>query len=175
MTEFTESQQKALEEMRENAKSLPPLLANDNLLIEDRLLLRFLRARNYDVPVAFKMMKDCFEWRRTFQGVGPAGVTEESIKNELLTEKGFFYKLDKQSRPVFYIRVRLHDSNSRDMEECQRYCVWNMEKGRQMCVPPVETVCMVFDLGGFSLKNMVEVIHFVYRIWIIVNNRKKCT
>jgi hypothetical protein len=153
---LSSEEDETLSKMKEKAKTLGPKLEEDNIEIDDAMLLRFLRARNFDINLSFPMLQDCWEWRRSFQGVGAANVTEESIQNELKSDKGFFYKHDKEDRPVFYVRVRLHDSNSRNLEECQRFCIYNMERGRNMMKPPGETVCLIFDLGGFSMKNMVS-------------------
>ncbi|KAG6830982.1 hypothetical protein H0H87_006633 [Tephrocybe sp. NHM501043] len=42
----------------------------DTVGTDDETLLRFLRARKFDLNAARKMLEDCQEWRKTVEGVG---------------------------------------------------------------------------------------------------------
>ncbi|KAF9463030.1 CRAL-TRIO domain-containing protein [Collybia nuda] len=42
----------------------------DTIGTDDETLLRFLRARKFDLALSKKMIKDCQEWRRTVEGIG---------------------------------------------------------------------------------------------------------
>ena len=56
-------------------------------------------------------------WRKTFQGIGVEGITEQSVENELKAGKCFMYQYDKKDRTVIYIRPRLHEPSQSNIEE----------------------------------------------------------
>jgi len=117
-------------------------------------LLRFLRAREFDVDDAFKMLADCLEWRINFQGIGVRNIKIESIQNQLASGKAFYHGKDKAGRPVCYVLVRVHDSHEQQIDEIQRFLVYLMEKGREFLEPPNEKCSCVFDLSGLHMKNL---------------------
>lgn len=53
-----------------------------------------------------------------------------------------------------YLNVRLHKPNDQPAKTLEKLTVYVMEAGRVLLENPVETVCLVFDLTGFSLANM---------------------
>ena len=99
------------------------------------MFLRFLRGRKWDLEAAYDMYIQtcsCFSlltffptnyicfvalWRKSFQGIGVEGVTEETVENELKSAKCFMYEYDKSDRTIIYVRPRLHDPSSSKVEE----------------------------------------------------------
>ncbi|KAF9395191.1 hypothetical protein BGZ94_006598, partial [Podila epigama] len=71
-------------------------------------------------------------------------------------ESGKFYinGTDKEGRIVAYLNVRLHRPGDQPAKTLEKLTVYVMEAGRVLLEHPVETVCLVFDLTGFSLSNM---------------------
>lgn len=61
------------------------------------------------------------------------------------------------------IRVRLHIVATSDLDRLQKFCIYLMERGRKMLVPPQETVTVLFDMTSFGLANMV--LSFFYLNW----------
>jgi hypothetical protein len=120
----------------------------------DYLLLRFLRARNFDLEIAFKLLIDCIIWRETFQGIGVDNIKEETILNELKSGKAFAHGKDKTNHPIIYIKVRLHKKGVIDLTETQRFAVYLIEKNLHLMKPPIETSTLIFDMFDFSLQNM---------------------
>ncbi|OGE48355.1 hypothetical protein PENARI_c029G10238 [Penicillium arizonense] len=140
----------------------------------DSLLLRFLRARKWDVGKAFSMMTSTILWRKEMdvdddilpKGEGYAleqSKTSKSVKekkdgtdfiNQLKMGKSFLHGFDKQGRPVNYVRVKIHKPGAQSEETLERYIVHVIESTRLIVVPPVETGTIVFDMSGFSLSNM---------------------
>ncbi|KAF9318708.1 hypothetical protein BG006_003146 [Podila minutissima] len=53
-----------------------------------------------------------------------------------------------------YLNVRLHKPNAQPAKTLEKLTVYVMETGCVHLEYPVETVCLVFDLTGFSLANM---------------------
>lgn len=134
----------------------------------DSLLLRFLRARKWDVGKAYAMMMSNMLWRKQDQvddDIEPKGelFALEQSKNEKLsakerkegkdfidqhtTGKSFLHGFDRQGRPVNYVRVRIHKPGAQSEEALERYIVHVIESTRLIVVPPVETgVCPILHL-----------------------------
>ncbi|KAL4791197.1 hypothetical protein BDV19DRAFT_313762 [Aspergillus venezuelensis] len=140
----------------------------------DSLLLRFLRARKWDVKKALMMLVSTIRWRLLDAKVdedvmvnGEHLALEQSKSSDPATKKkgedfmkqfrmgkSFLHGVDKQGRPICYVRVRLHKAGDQDVEALDRFTVYTIESARMMLAPPVETACVIFDMTDFSLANM---------------------
>ncbi|KAA8651186.1 hypothetical protein EYZ11_008949 [Aspergillus tanneri] len=141
----------------------------------DALMLRFLRARKWDVNKAFVMMLHALVWRVKDQHVDEkvianseldalkqsqnksdpqAAKTGSSFLAQMRMGKCYFHGVDKQGRPVGVMKARLHKPADQSEEVINRYILHVIETVRLLLVPPVENVTVVFDLTGFSLSNM---------------------
>ena len=125
----------------------------------DALLLRFLRARKWDVDKALVMLVSTMRWRSKEQHVdddvvlrGEGGALEDSkssdpaVKKEgedFLTQlrlgKSFLHGTDKEGRPLCFVRVRLHRGGEQTEKSLERYTVYVIETARLLLRPPVET------------------------------------
>jgi hypothetical protein len=125
----------------------------------DALLLRFLRARKWDVEKALVMMVSTMRWRSTemhvdddimkngelaafedSQGSDPA---KKKVGEDFLTQmrlgKSFLHGLDKENRPMCFVRARLHRQGEQSEESLERYTVFVIESARMILSPPVDT------------------------------------
>jgi hypothetical protein len=154
--DLSEAQQQMLDKMKDKLNTIEtPLLDIKNKIMDDPVILRFLRARQFDFDKSYEMIMGMLKWRNEFQGISVAGINPAMCLNELKTGKSFFFGYDKKGRPVTYVRARLHDPGQVDALENQRFTVLQMEFGRvAMMPPPVETATVVFDMTGCSLKNI---------------------
>lgn len=132
------------------------LVKHDN---PDSLLLRFLRARKWDVKKALIMMISTMRWRlqdvhvdddimangeaqalRKSQSSDP---TEKKMGEEFLHQmrmgKSYLHGVDRVGRPICVIRVRLHRAAEQEVETLERFTVYTIETARLLLVPPVET------------------------------------
>jgi hypothetical protein len=128
----------------------------------DSLLLRFLRARKWDVGKAFSMMASNILWRKEVEvdeEILPRGeeyALEQSRSakapkekkagadfiNQLKMGKSFLHGFDRDGRPVIYVRVKIHKPGAQSEEALERYIVHVIEAVRLIVTPPVETgVC----------------------------------
>jgi hypothetical protein len=131
----------------------------------DSLLLRFLRARKWDVGKAFAMMASNILWRKE------AGVDEEVLPqgeefaleqsrsasatpkekkngadfiNQLKSGKSYLHGFDRDGRPVIYVRVKIHKPGAQSEEALERYIIHVIESTRLTVAHPIETgVCLV--------------------------------
>ncbi|TGJ79312.1 hypothetical protein E0Z10_g9450 [Xylaria hypoxylon] len=140
----------------------------------DALLLRFLRARKWDLQRALVMMVSTMNWRASemqvdsdimVKGEEHASIEEKSSDESVKTRgedflaqmrlgKSYCYGIDKAGRPICVCRARLHKAGEQSEASLERYTVYLIETTRFLLSPPVDTGCVVFDLTGFSLANM---------------------
>lgn len=140
----------------------------------DALLLRFLRARKWDVHKALVMMISTMRWRLSEMHVdddimknGEGHALKQSQSSDPATKKAgeefldqirmgksFLHGVDKYGRPMCLVRVRLHRAGDQSPETLERYTVYTIETARMMLAPPIETATIIFDMTDFSMANM---------------------
>ncbi|KAK9240085.1 CRAL-TRIO domain-containing protein [Lipomyces kononenkoae] len=129
----------------------------------DGLLLRFLRARKWDVRKAHVMMVSTMHWRLkemdveaiVFKGEGAAlAEHDEGFLKQIRLGKSYLHARDKLGRPVCTVRARLHKQGDQTEDAMNRYTVYVMETARMCLKEPVDTATVIFDLSQFSLANM---------------------
>ncbi|KAL8812366.1 MAG: hypothetical protein Q9223_000609 [Gallowayella weberi] len=140
----------------------------------DGLLLRFLRARKWDVHNALIMLIAAMNWRMQESHVdddvmknGEARAMEDSsssnavVKKEaqdfmaqLKLGKSFLHGTDKEGRPMCFVRTRLHRQGEQSETSLERYTVYTIETARLLLASHVDTAAIVFDMTGFSMANM---------------------
>lgn len=132
----------------------------------DALLLRFLRARKWDVQAALVMLISTMHWRSRDMHVDDdimkngegAALRESKSSNaaekkegedfmaQLRMGKSFLHGTDKDGRPCCYVRVRLHRQGEQSEKSLERFTVYTIETARMLLRPPVDTavsrVCM---------------------------------
>lgn len=127
----------------------------------DVIVLKFLRARKWNVPAGVAMMAACMKWRIEY-GVdsiirkGEEGyLNQEGFLNQLRMGKTFVQGTDRHGRPVVYINVRLHKASDQSPKTLEEFIVFSMESVRLMLTPPlIEKATIIIDMSGFGLANM---------------------
>lgn len=142
----------------------------------DAVVLRFLRARKWDVDKALVMLVSTMNWRDTEMHVdddimlkGEEAMVEmskssdpkkkqlgEDFMTQIRTGKSFLHGVDNKGRPICVVRVRLHHQGEQCEESLERYTVYVIETARMVLRPPVDTATIMFDMTGFSMANMVS-------------------
>ncbi|PFH63302.1 hypothetical protein XA68_14954 [Ophiocordyceps unilateralis] len=140
----------------------------------DALVLRFLRARKWDVDRALVMLVSAMNWRFSEMCVdsdimlnGESGALHDEVNGDedakkmgsdfmyqCRVGKCFLHGTDKQGRPICVVRVRLHKPSGQSAESLERYTVYIIETARLALQYPVDTATIIFDMTGFSLANM---------------------
>ncbi|KAN0101902.1 hypothetical protein V8E51_012412 [Hyaloscypha variabilis] len=140
----------------------------------DALLLRFLRARKWDVEKALVMMVSTMRWRSadvhvdddimkngelsSLDAANGSDPAKRRLGEDFLAQmrlgKSFLHGVDKNGRPMCFVRVKLHKQGEQSEESLERYTVFVIESARMVLQPPVDTACVVFDMTGFSMANM---------------------
>ncbi|KAH9450224.1 hypothetical protein Pst134EA_026933 [Puccinia striiformis f. sp. tritici] len=127
----------------------------------DVIVLKFLRARKWNVAAGVAMMAACMKWRIEY-GVdkiiskGEEGyLNRDGFIHQLKIGKTFVQGTDRQGRPIVYINVRLHKASDQSLKTLEEFIVFSMESVRIMLTPPlIEKVTIIIDMSGFGLANM---------------------
>ncbi|EMC99625.1 hypothetical protein BAUCODRAFT_62758 [Baudoinia panamericana UAMH 10762] len=141
----------------------------------DALLLRFLRARKWDVHAALIMLVSTMHWRSQEISVdddimakGELHALQQETTSSSAAEKkegadfmaqlrmgkSFLHGTDKDGRPCCYVRVRLHRQGEQSEKSLERFTVYTIETARMLLRPPIDTATIVFDMTDFSMANM---------------------
>lgn len=142
----------------------------------DALLLRFLRARKWDVHAAIVMLISTGHWRlkevhidEDIMYKGELGSLVESQSSnaaekkegedfmaQLRMGKSFLHGVDKEGRPLCFVRVKLHHGGEQTEKSLERFTVYLIETARLHLRPPVDTAvrsipCLYPSLLPYSL------------------------
>ena len=140
----------------------------------DALLLRFLRARKWDVEKALVMMISTMQWRLNEMHVDDdimktgelaalqtASTDAKAKKNadDFLTQlrmgKSYLHGLDIEGRPMCFVRARLHKAGEQTEESLERFTVYTIETARMLLRPPIDTAV---SLSEFRPGHKIRVI-----------------
>ncbi|KAK4664859.1 phosphatidylinositol transfer protein csr1 [Podospora pseudopauciseta] len=158
----------------ETLQSYPPSAIRDTIwsMVKhdhpDALVLRFLRARKWDVEKALIMLVSTMAWRAKEMDVDgdimKNGELEAVEKNDGISKdflaqirKGISYVhgCDKQGRPLCFVNVRLHKAGEQSEESLERYTVYLIETCRMLLRGGVDTAVSFFrklETRGMGFK-----------------------
>ncbi|PRP82114.1 hypothetical protein PROFUN_10322 [Planoprotostelium fungivorum] len=121
---------------------------------KEMMHLKFLRARGFNVKVAFDLYTTNLLWGVKFQDIGVKNLTMDMVANEIHSGKCFAYGTDLDGRPCTWVRVGLHKKSKSDSAELERYMAWFFDKSKLTLKPPIETATVVIDLSGISMDSL---------------------
>ncbi|KAI7878916.1 CRAL/TRIO domain-containing protein [Lichtheimia hyalospora FSU 10163] len=142
------------------------MVATDN---PDAVMLRFLRARKWDLDAAYNMLSNTLRWRLVMRvddivALGETGLHDELEKLKKGMGESFIWNLksgkaylggpDKDDRGICFINVRFHHKEDQAAEIVKLMTLYVMENSRLVVGQPMETSCIVFNMEGFTLSNM---------------------
>ncbi|KAF4574527.1 hypothetical protein EYR36_005871 [Pleurotus pulmonarius] len=153
-------------------------LKNDKIFVEERMddafLLRYLRARKFDLVKAKEMLVNAEKWREEF-GVDDIAQNfdfkEGSEVNKYYPQ--YYHKTDKDGRPVYIEQLGKLDVTAlyriTSTERLLQRLVHEYEKNDHQRFPacakqaghPIETSCTILDLKNVSLSNFYRVKDYV--------------
>ncbi|OUM53493.1 hypothetical protein BVG19_g2780 [[Candida] boidinii] len=129
----------------------------------DNLLLRFVRARKWDVDKSLVMLSNTLQWR-TKETQVDALLLKNELGMKLEDKKGVMKQfelgkavvrgIDKKGRPIVIIKPRLHHSSDQTEEEVELYTLLVIEYARLFLIEPVDSCSILFDMSGFTMANM---------------------
>jgi len=142
--------------------------------LDDATLLRFLRARKFDIEKAKEMYVNCEKWRQEY---GTNTILEDFhyMEKSKVAEfyPQYYHKIDKDGRPVYVEQVgavKVAEMYKITTEERMlRNLVWEYESFVRYRLPAcsrkqghlVEPSCTIFDLKGISLSTASQVYSYI--------------
>lgn len=146
-------------------------------------MLRFLRARKFDVPLAKTMFTDCEKWRKEYN-------VEEIIKDFVYVEKPkvfeyypqYYHKIDKDGRPVYIEQLGKIDLNAMLKITTEERMIQNLVLEYERLADPrlpacsrkadklLETCCTIMDLKGVGVTSIPQVYGFLKKVSAISQN-----
>lgn len=156
-------------DIHESLKSMNPDETRDDFWhmirgdFPDGLLLRFIRARKWDLDKSMDMIAKTMEWRVNeskvdtiiYEGERAAYTNgQEGFLRNLELQKAVICGRDRDGRPIVCVRPKLHRAKDQNLEEMKRYSLLIIEQARLFLKDPVDTATVIFDLSDFSMSNM---------------------
>ncbi|XP_046858927.1 sec14 cytosolic factor-like [Xenia sp. Carnegie-2017] len=153
ITNLTKTQQRSLSNLKAKL--------NENDRNDESTLLRFLRAREFDVDGAYRQFVSTKEWRRK-NDIDNILKTPRPLSDELKNILSYgFHKFDKEGRPCYIEKTGRMDINAvlrLPEDQLVKWHVWNTEKQiEQMREKSIElnreitTLDHIHDLGGATM------------------------
>ncbi|KAB2083027.1 hypothetical protein ES319_A05G237400v1 [Gossypium barbadense] len=142
----TEEQQAKISEIRKLIGPLPEKLA---IYCSDAAITRYLKARNWNVKKATKMLKETLKWRAEYK---PEEIRWEEVAHE--AETGKIYRsnyIDKHGRTVLVMRPSCQ--NTKSTKGQIRYLVYCMENAILNLPPDKEQMVWLIDFNGYNLSH----------------------
>ncbi|XP_058096736.1 uncharacterized protein LOC131242236 isoform X2 [Magnolia sinica] len=142
-----EEQQEKINEVRKSLGELPDKLA---IYCSDASISRYLRARNWNVKKATKMLKETLKWRFEYK---PEEIRWDEVAHE--AETGKIYRsnyVDKYGRTVLVMRPSCQNTKSTIGQI--RYLVYCMENAILNLPPDQEQMVWLIDFQGFNMSHI---------------------
>lgn len=166
---LTEQQQRILRQLYQELTE-----AGYTERLDNATLLRFLRARKFDLKKAKAMFEACEAWRKLFGAdtiLSDFHYKEKPLVAQMYPQ--YYHKIDKDGRPVYYEelgKVNLHKMlKITTQERMIKNLVWEYEVFSKYRLPAcsrklghlVETSCTILDLKGISISSAYQVVGYV--------------
>lgn len=175
---MTAEQQSTLEEFRAKLEA-----AGYKDRLDDATLLRFLRARKFDIPKATQMFEACEKWRAEF-GTNTILTDFHYVEKSKVAQyyPQFYHKTDKDGRPVYVEQlgaVKIAEMYKiTTQERMLKNLVWEYEAMCKYRLPAcsrkmgylVETSCTIMDLKGISLSTASQVYSYIKEASVVGQN-----
>ncbi|XP_078665386.1 alpha-tocopherol transfer protein-like [Branchiostoma floridae x Branchiostoma belcheri] len=142
-----------VEALRERIQQRPDLCVQD----DDHILLRFLRARYFDVEQAFKLLEKYHVWRAQSPEIC-SNMRPSSVQG--LLEAGYHAALpgrDQDGRKVMFYKIGKWDPNQYSAYEVFRVSLISSEKIIQDEDTQVHGIVMIADLAGLSFSHACQI------------------
>lgn len=107
--------------------------AESTRFLSDQNLHRYLRARQFDLKKAHKLIMETLAWRLAYE---PESISAAQVESECKTGKiRVLQQLDRHSRPIIVMDPSRENSKNHDSQ--LRHLVWQLERAkRKMNVRP---------------------------------------
>ncbi|KAF9352079.1 hypothetical protein BGX34_000205 [Mortierella sp. NVP85] len=113
---------------------------------DDPCLIRYLKARKWNLHDAQQALQDTIAWREQFK---PDVPDRDSLWTETATGKMYVSGFDAECRPLLYMKPRLENTAASPAQV--RHVVFHLEVAIAIMPPNVQSLCIVIDFAGASM------------------------
>jgi len=125
------------------------------VFLDDMCLLRYLRARDYNMDKAYKMITDSIEWRKVHK---PQTITLTEVEPVARCGCVYIHGKDKKGRPIIYARPYREDGLKVAVDTPLKFkhLIYWVETGFTMMDKSkgVETFTLITDYKNFGRRHM---------------------
>eukprot|EP00743_Colponemidia_sp_Colp-15_P006789 GILK01007320.1.p1 GENE.GILK01007320.1~~GILK01007320.1.p1 ORF type:complete len:291 (+),score=31.62 GILK01007320.1:102-875(+) len=118
---------------------------------DDWTLLRFLKARKFNIPKTVAMLLDWIRWRKTEK---PDEITADDVTYGRNLGLCYHHGYDKEGRPCLLIFPRNNNPEGRDPAALMKFSIFVLEKFSNLIKPPTNNLTLIWDRTGMSRKNV---------------------
>lgn len=130
----------------------------------DDNLLRYLKARSWNVDQAAAMLTHDWAWKSSPQyntteiiHGGERAIYakhQKGVIRNLELQKAVIIGRDRKQRPVLVVRAKLHTPGEQTAEEIEKFAVLVIEQIKLFYNTRMSAATIIFDLSKFSMANM---------------------
>eukprot|EP00730_Choanoeca_flexa_P016292 TRINITY_DN7666_c0_g1_i2.p1 TRINITY_DN7666_c0_g1~~TRINITY_DN7666_c0_g1_i2.p1 ORF type:complete len:333 (+),score=65.95 TRINITY_DN7666_c0_g1_i2:129-1127(+) len=144
---LTDDEEAALASFR---KRLSDLSMDQQAWADDACLVRYLRARDFKLDPAEKLLRGTLEWRDSYN---VEGITPADIHQEARSGKNYLHGTDKHGRPVIYQRPRRQNTKTYDLQVKQMAYLLERSVNSMDSSKGIQQHVLFIDFKGYSIFN----------------------
>jgi len=129
-------------------------ITNVDIILDNEIYIRFLRARQYHLENAKNMLVNTLKWR--LQKV-PSKINTTDVLEILKLDYLFFHEVDNEGNSIVWVSVQNHVNYAGKDAQFELLVLWMMEYGlRKWRAGEIKTsrATIVFDMNNFGMSNM---------------------
>lgn len=143
---LTQAQNRTLDDFIREVQSLN-LSPKSRSYCTEPCLIRYLKARDWDLKKSLKLLISSIEWREKTQ---PDSIYASDLTAQAISGKTYRRGFDKLGRPVIYMTPARE--NSTDYEKNLQLIVYTVERAIDSMGPNVEQMVLIVDFNHFSTQ-----------------------
>ncbi|KAF9297412.1 hypothetical protein BGZ74_009839 [Mortierella antarctica] len=144
---LSESQLAALDTLRTQIHSTESLSAKQKAWASDDTLVRYLKARKWNLAEAKLAVVESIQWRESYN---PAKPDREGLWTETSAGKLYVSGFDMESRPLLYMKPRLENTAASPAQI--RHVCFHLETAIALMPEGVQNLAILIDFSGSSMR-----------------------
>ncbi|KAK3814073.1 MAG: CRAL-TRIO domain-containing protein [Benniella sp.] len=146
LSPLSDAQAAALDALRDHIHTTVAKTDPQRRWADDPCLIRYLKARKWNLHDAQQALQDTITWRDQFK---PDVPDKDTLWTETATGKMYVSGFDAECRPLLYMKPRLENTAASLAQV--RHVVFHLEVAIAIMPPNVQSLCIVIDFAGASM------------------------